>query len=64
MLKLDIDIRENDIMDAVMQEAKCAITKKSFEIACPKCNSKISVTSGRNQCRYCGAEINLSLDIL
>lgn len=60
-IKLKLD--KNKLNKAIENETKAALNRRTYDITCPFCKSKINVPTGKSLCPVCKKEIDLSLNI-
>ena len=46
-----------------LEIAKKQIEKRQYKATCPKCNSEITVSAGKNICPFCKHNFDVKLDI-
>lgn len=51
-----------DLEKTIMDKALNAVDTMDFNIACPHCNSMVSMHSGLNICPFCHNEVNVELN--
>lgn len=52
-----------DLEKQVLDKARVAVTKKTYQIICPTCKTVIQTTPGKHVCPKCGNAIDLKLNI-
>ena len=52
-----------DMTNKAMELARESVKKRSFEVECPQCHSKITIPAGPSSCPFCRQAINLDLEI-
>lgn len=52
-----------DLEKQVLDKARGAVTKKTYQVICPACKTVIQTTPGKHICPRCGKEIDLKLNI-
>lgn len=53
---------EKAVREQAIATAKQEALKRSYDVECPHCHSKLSVPVGKSLCPKCSKEINLDLD--
>lgn len=61
--KSDMRRFERDLKKSVMDSARQAVQKETYNVTCPHCNRTVKVHAGNNRCSYCGNTIDLTLNI-
>lgn len=62
MIKTKITFDRNKLENSIKEQAKEAISKRTFDVNCPHCNREISIPAGKSTCPLCGKEVNLNLN--
>lgn len=53
----------NKLEKSIKKQATSALNKRTYDVTCPHCKSKVNVPTGKSICPICRKEIDLTLDI-
>ncbi|MBG9366515.1 hypothetical protein [Streptococcus sp. NLN64] len=55
---VSFNFKSKDFEKFLKKQTQSFIEEQSIEIACPNCDNKIAITSGKNPCPTCGQVID------
>lgn len=61
---MDIKIKAdlNNLESKILNKSKDMLSKRNYNVNCPKCNSHISASAGNNICPFCNHTFDLELN--
>ena len=48
---------------SIKKQAVSSLNKRTYDVICPHCKSKVNIPTGKSMCPICRKEIDLTLDV-